>query len=641
MNLHTRIFEFSIRYPRTIMILMVVLMLALASQLPRFTVDTDPENMLSPDQPSRLFHHQVKEDFSLYDMVVVGVVNDKDPDGVFNPHTLARIHELTREIEKIDGVVRQEIMSLATIDNIKQGGPGTVSFEWMLAAPPETREEARAIGESAMRLPMINGTIVSEDSKAAGIYVPIFDKNEGHRIATRIEEIVAGYDGEEQYHITGLPVAEATFGVEMFKQMGISAPLAMLIIFLMMLLFFRSVSLVLSPMILAMVTVISTMGLMIGMGYTVHIMSSMIPIFLMPIAVVNSIHILSEFADLYPKIKDKQETIRNVMGDLFKPLTYTTLTTVAGFGSLAFAPIPPVRVFGMFVAFGVALSFILSITFIPAYVVRLSDAKIDKIRRRGEKIHDNHALARVLNFLGPRTLSGSKVIIAATIVILAISAVGISRIEINDNPVRWFRPSHSIRIADRVLNHHFGGTYNAFLVLKKEHEAGNEVLSAEIVLLLKNSEATTGSELVAQWNEIAAKATAMPEEKQLEGIAEELMGKADEAATDEEAIVWEDAVALVENAQTAGKYFQDPQALRYIEDLQSALLRTNLVGKSTSIVDIVKTVHRELKEGDPQYFTIPGSSNAVAQTLLSYQSSHRPNDMFHFLTPNAREANIW
>jgi predicted RND superfamily exporter protein/outer membrane lipoprotein-sorting protein len=629
------------RYPRTVMVIMVVFMLALASQLPRIKVDTDPENMLSADQPSRVFHHQVKEDFSLYDMVVVGIVNDKDADGVFNPQTLARIHQLTREIEKIDGVVRQDIMSLASVDNIKQGGPGEVRFEWMMSEPPKTREEARAIGESSMRLPMINGTIVSEDSKAAGIYVPIIDKNEGHRVASLIKEIVAEYDGDEQYYITGLPVAEATFGVEMFKQMGISAPLAMLIIFIMMLFFFRSISLILSPMILAMVSVISTMGLLIGMGYTVHIMSSMIPIFLMPIAVVDSVHILSEFADLYPKIKDKRETVREVMRHLFKPLAYTTLTTVAGFGSLAMAPIPPVRVFGIFVAFGVAIAFLLTITFIPAYIVRLSDARIDKIRKRGEKMHDNHALARILGFFGPRTLSRAKLIVVFTMIVLVISAVGISRIEINDNPVRWFRPSHEIRVSDRVLNHHFGGTYNAFLVLKKEDEAGTDALSAEITSLLKDSAVSASVDLLAQWNEIAVGAASEPADKQLNIIAEELMWKADEAATDEEAMVWEDVLALVEERQTAGKYFQNPAALRYIEELQTALLGTGLVGKSNSITDIVKTVHRELREGDATYYSIPGTSNAVAQTLLSYQSSHRPDDLFHFITPDAREANIW
>ena len=58
-------------------------------------------------------------------------------------------------------------------------------------------------------------------------------------------------------------------------------------------------------MIVAMVTVIATMGLLIGLGFPVHIMSSMIPIFLMPIAVVDSVHILSDFADRYPSISGR------------------------------------------------------------------------------------------------------------------------------------------------------------------------------------------------------------------------------------------------------------------------------------------------------------------------------------------------
>jgi predicted RND superfamily exporter protein len=65
------------------------------------------------------------------------------------------------------------------------------------------------------------------------------------------------------------------------------------------------------------------------------------------------------------------------------------------------------------------------------------------------------------------------------------------------------------------------------------------------------------------------------------------------------------------------------------------------VGKSNSVVDIVKTVHRELREGEPSYFTVPASSGGVAQTLLSYESSHRPQDLWHFITPDHRSANVW
>jgi len=61
--------------------------------------------------------------------------------------------------------------------------------------------------------------------------------------------------------------------------MGITAPLAGLLVLLLMWVFFRSATLVIAPMLVAMVTVVATMGLLIGSGLTVHIMSSMIPIF--------------------------------------------------------------------------------------------------------------------------------------------------------------------------------------------------------------------------------------------------------------------------------------------------------------------------------------------------------------------------
>ena len=112
-------------------------------------------------------------------------------------------------------------------------------------------------------------------------------------------------------------------------------------------------------MIVAMVSVIWTMGLLIGLGFSVHIMTSMIPIFLMPIAILASIHVLSEFIDRYVEIRDRRETLRSVYKDVLVPITYTTLTTAVAFGSLALAPIPPVQVFGSFVAVGVVIAWLM------------------------------------------------------------------------------------------------------------------------------------------------------------------------------------------------------------------------------------------------------------------------------------------
>ncbi len=80
---------FSINHPRLItwlMTLITVIIISLAA-LPNFypqelsflntiKVDTDPENMLANDEPARVYNRQMKKEFSLSDIVVVGITNE-------------------------------------------------------------------------------------------------------------------------------------------------------------------------------------------------------------------------------------------------------------------------------------------------------------------------------------------------------------------------------------------------------------------------------------------------------------------------------------------------------------------------------------------------------------------------------------
>ena len=339
-------------------ILLLALTLGAGAMIPNLTVDTDPENMLPADHPARIFHNQTKQTFAMHDAIVVGVVAEQDTNGVYTSETLSEVKQLTDTILDMDGVIDADLMSLSTVDNISQAGPGTIRFEWMMDKAPVDDAGAKAIEQSISRLPLLYDTLVAETRKAAAIYVPIADKNESYRIAEDIRATISKMGSQQQWYITGLPVAEDQFGVEMFIQMGISAPLAGLMIFILLFLFFRSLPLIIAPMIVAMATVIVTMGIMIGMGFTVHIMSSMIAIFLMPIAVVDSVHILSEFSDRYKPGESAGEVISKVVSHLFTPMLYTSITSSVGFFSLMLTPIPPVQIFGAFVGFGILFAFL-------------------------------------------------------------------------------------------------------------------------------------------------------------------------------------------------------------------------------------------------------------------------------------------
>jgi len=554
------IIEFSTRKPKWVIGITIALMLVALAQFPKIKIDTDPENMLSEKEFVRIFHNEVKREFGLYDYVVLGVVNEDDPEGVFNPSTLEKVYAISDKIKGIDGVIAYELMSPATKDDIEQDGVGAVRFKWLMGPPPYTAAAALNIKERAMANPMFYGTIVSENGKALCIYIPIKAKNISYRVSNEIRDIVAGLGGTEKYHITGLPVAQDTFGFEMFRQMAVSAPLSMAIIFFLMLGFFRHPKLVIAPLILAGVTVFMTMGLLIGLGFTVHIMSSMIPIFLMPIAVLDSVHILSEFFDRYQGFKDQKKAVMATIDDLFMPMLFTSLTTAAGFTSLAFAPIPPVQVFGVFVAIGVVIAWALTMTFIPAMITVMKKDSLENFGAKEEHA-DRGAMNRLLTATGRFSVSRWKVVLTGALAVICLSVYGITRIVINDNPMKWFSPKHELRIADNILNEHFGGTYTAYLVLEDER-------------------GTDGT-------------------------------------------------------------FKEPEMLRYVEGLQRYAIEQGRVGKTTSLADVTKKVYYELLGGDRANDVIPPTRQAVAQCLMSFQNSHKPDDLWHFTDPAYSKINIW
>ena len=541
--------------PRAVVLGTVLLTAFFVAWIPRIRIDTDPENMLPADEPVRVHHARVEEDFGLHDYIVVGIVRD-DETGVFRPATLERTQRLTDAILQIDGVVADQLIAPSEVDDISTTGDGMLRVASLMETPPETDEEARAVLDRIRANPILRGKLAADDGRSLALFVPIETKDMAHEIAREIRVAIDEIGGDEEYHLAGIPLAEDTFGTEMFLQMAIGAPAAFGLIFLLMLYFFRKPRLVLGPMIVAMVSVIWTMGLLIALGFPVHIMSSMIPVFLIPIAVLDAIHVLSEFHERYPRSGDRRRAMAETIDELFVPMTYTSLTTIVGFGSLVLTPIPPVQVFGAFVAFGVGTAWLLTLTFLVAYGLLLPEKAL---RDFGYAEERDPLGDRVMQGIRRWALGRSRLLVGLGVLVFALSLAGLSRIQVNDNPVNWFRANHPMRVADRVMNEHLAGTYLAYLALESDDDGA----------------------------------------------------------------------------------IRTPDALHAIERLQRRLESDPNVGGTTSVADIVKKVRGELLGGS-EHAVIPNSAEEIAQYLFLYEiSGGDPDDLFHFVTPDGRSANLW
>jgi hypothetical protein len=235
-------------------------------------------------------------------------------------------------------------------------------------------------------------------------------------------------------------------------------------------------------------------------------------------------------------------------------------------------------------------------------------------------------MGRLLGWAGEMTYRRAKLILAFSLAAVVVAGYGISQIQINDNPIKWFRQSHSIRVADKVLNEHFGGTYMAYLAL---YPQGLDPKSESV------NEAVTSPR---DPERDIANTDAIPSLPAGLGESGDPALPAGLGGLETPEPLTEPSIAI---AESAPEVFKDPEVLRYIEGLQQHLLTTGVVGKSNSLTDIVKTVHRELIDGTDEQFRIPDSPGAVAQCLMQYQSSHRPQDLWHFVTPDYQLTSIW
>lgn len=456
--------EFSVRHPNIIVSLTIIFTLAFMTQFPKVKIDTNPKNMLPATSDVRVWNDEVEKTFGLYeDMIALGIVNEK---GILNNDTLGKIQRTTDEILKLKGVAARDVSSFTTIDNVTVEGD-TLKVSPLMTGVPKTAKDLDALHKALFENPLFINRIISKDGKTTAIYIPLEKGANGKEIADRIREIIKKEKGNEKYFIAGDPVARDTFGSEMFKLMGIFSPIAGMIMFIAIYLMFRNLSLSITMMAVAMVSIIWSMGLLIGLGFPVHIMSSMAPVFLMAIA-TDSIHIFNEFYFRYREKKDKKSAIIETMQAVGRPVRYTALATAAGFAVLMFMHIIPVKAFGGLIAFGTIVLRLLSFSFIPAVLTFIKEEKIERASF-SEDIFTS-GTARLLRSLGSFGAYKPKTTVLIGLVIFVISVAGTTKITVNNNMVEWFKKDSDVRIADRVMNKALGGTSLAYIVAVSKEE---------------------------------------------------------------------------------------------------------------------------------------------------------------------------
>src|SRR5690349_7407689 len=389
--------------------------------LPWARIDTDPKNVLPPESEVRVTNDAVNAQFGLHEDTIVLAIR---PDGgVLTPENLRKLQQLNGDVLALQGIVKNDVTSLFTVDNVTSEGD-ELRIAPLLSEVPATPDEIEALRRQLFEGPLFKDRLISGDALTTAVYVPLEKGAEGARIAADIRAAALKSFAPEQVYIAGDPVARDLFGAEMFKLMAVFAPIAGGLMLGVMFYMFRSWWMAGVMMLAATISIVIAMGAAVALGFSIHIMSSMAPVFLMAIA-TDSIHIFNEFYQRWRPGSDRAAVIQETMAAVSRPVRYAALATTLGFAVLLFMMIVPVA---------------------------------------GVPSGDD-ALSRFNGWVSSWAVRASGPTIALALLLGAGSIWGMSKTVVDNNLLLWFKQGSEVRRADALFSREMGGALPASLVV--------------------------------------------------------------------------------------------------------------------------------------------------------------------------------
>ncbi|OHD64473.1 MAG: hypothetical protein A2096_05775 [Spirochaetes bacterium GWF1_41_5] len=428
-------------------------------------METDLDKYMPQNHPAFVFSSQAEEWFQIRDGIIIAVENKE---GIYSPHTLQKVKDLTIEIQNIKEIGKDDVTSLYTAENIIGSDDG-MTVKSFYNQTPQTAGELDNLKKLVRNNEMVNGRIVSQSETVTIIIAKINNDLYSEQLYEKFQQIAEKYKGPENIYIAGRPIVEGVMAKLGPRDMQKMVPVVILIIVFTLLLVLRSVRAAFFTLLVVLLSTVWSYGLMALFSIPVYSVSTMIPVMLIAIGVADGIHMythLRHFTLAHPEA-GKKDAVLDMLKNMWKPVIMTSLTTAIGFISLVSSEVYPIKYFGIFTAAGVMMAMIFSLVLIPAGIMILG---LPHWKARPEESKTS-LFDRILgNFIAEKIIKYKYATIIATAAVIAVSIAGISKVWINSSFLEKFEKDSEIVLTDRFINSHFGGTSTLNVVLSSETE---------------------------------------------------------------------------------------------------------------------------------------------------------------------------
>ena len=440
-------------------------------------IDNDVTAWFSKSDPVYRDYERFRDEFGGSRTLIVALKAD-EADRLFSRDTLAFIAEVTADIERVDTVQRVDSLATATtvealrsspldprpspLDTPSSDGGLDVRALLDLKSPqPPAEVKRRALKDDLLR-----GDLVSDDGTVTALVVS-FDEERIDQVRAgviqRIHDIVDPKlpAGVHAYYNGSLEISETYNRITLENQRKFVPPI-FAITLIAVYFTFRSWRKMLLTIVAVGISVLWTLGLYSLLGFSYNVLASMLVPLIVVLAIADDVHIMQHW-DEERRHRGPEDAFKATVAHLVTPLLGASGTTALGMASLATSNVVAVRSFGIGSAIGIMVDFAISLVFVPT---ALSLMKAET----AETPHERYLvepLRRVSTFSTRRPWQ----VIAITVGLSLVAAMGITRLHVDTNHINFFSPRHPLGQSARVIDGSLSGVYSFQIMLEGQPDA--------------------------------------------------------------------------------------------------------------------------------------------------------------------------
>lgn len=425
----------------------------------RLQLDASTEPLLPAGDPAQHLYRSSVLDFG-DDQVFVAAI---ECDEVFSVDCLSSMERVADPIARLDGV--RSVRSLLDVTSFRY----VVEEDWIEVRPfiediPTDPKVLAELRSRALADPVYRKTLISDDARSAALNISFRDMTDAEFIASDLDGIITrmlAAESERSGHafsVAGRPHMKTRVYRGMVADLTVLIPLSILVVGLVLWIVTGGLRGVFLPLGGAIIACVWTFAAMAVLGRSLTLLTGLLGPTLLAIGSVYGVHVLARYEEEVVDGEAVDAVVLSALRHLTLPVMIAGLTTVIGFGALLVTDVPAVFELGAFSMFGVAVVTVLSLTFLPACLSKLS------LRPRSDKPLDrtiDAGLARLAGWVQRR----SALVLVVGGVLLAGSTWAIQHIVIDTDYLSYLDEKDPVRVDFEHVNRLLAGAIPVYVVL--------------------------------------------------------------------------------------------------------------------------------------------------------------------------------